>query len=202
MVGQTLTVKGRPYRYYRCRHAYDRNTGHDCSARYVRADTLEDAVWREVKRVLTEPATVLRELWRADGHHADSEEMSRLEREIASLREREKRLVRLYTYGEVDEEVIREEGAALRRQLDVLEERRRTLDRQPVHHGERPNPETLERVCAAVAEWIDRAASEEDQTLALEALQLAVGATRETATLTGVLPTEPPQFITIERTSA
>jgi hypothetical protein len=57
------------------------------------------------------------------------------------------------------------------------------------------------KVDDAVAEWIDRA-GEEDQTLALEALQLAVRATRETATVTGVLPVEPPQFITIERTSA
>ncbi len=201
MVGQTLTVKGQSYRYYRCRHAYDRNTGRDCSARYVPADALEAAVWREVKQVLADPAVVLRELQRDAELNTDTEEVSRLVQEIESLRDREKRLVRLYTYGEVDEEVIREEGANLRRQLGVLEERRRSLDQRPVDYGERLNPEVLERVCAAVAEWLDRA-GEEDRTLVLEALQLSVGATKDTARVTGVLPVEPPQFITIERTWA
>ena len=62
MVGQTLTVKERPYRYYRCRHAYTTSTGHSCTARYVRGDNLEGVVWREVTRVLTNPSTVLQEL--------------------------------------------------------------------------------------------------------------------------------------------
>lgn len=201
MVGQTLTVKGRPYRYYRCRHAYDRNTGRQCSARYVRADALETAVWAEVKRVLTDPDIVLREMQRATNRHPDGEEVSCLEQEIATLREREKRLVRLYTYGEVGEDIIREEGASLRRQLGVLEQRLSQVNGPPVDYGERVSPEMLERACAAVAQWLDLA-GEEDRTLALEALQLAVTATKDSATVTGELPVEPPSFITIERTWA
>ena len=64
MVGQTLASKGKPYRYYRCRHVYDKNTGHECSARYIRCERLEDAVWKEVERVLANPDVVLLELQR------------------------------------------------------------------------------------------------------------------------------------------
>ena len=95
MVGQTLTVKGRSYRYYRCRHAYDRNTGRDCSARYVPADRLESSIWRKVKQVLTDPVIVLRELQGIGDQQVDPEDVARVEREIASLIERERRLVRL-----------------------------------------------------------------------------------------------------------
>jgi site-specific DNA recombinase len=201
MVGQTLTVKGRPYRYYRCRHAYDRNTGHECSARYVRADALETAVWREVKRVLTEPDIVLRELRRATNGHRNGDEASSLEQEIASLKEREKRLVRLYTYGELGEDIIREEGASIRRQVEVLEERLNHLSQPPVDYDGCVSVEALERVCAAVAQWLDRA-NEEERTMALEALQLAVVATKNSATVTGELPVEAPEFITIAQTWA
>jgi len=115
MVGQTLTVKGRLYRYYRCRQAYDRNTGRNCSARYVSADKLETGIWREVERILTEPRVVLGELERGWDQEVDADEVTRLRSEHASAAEREKRLVRLYAYGEINEEMVREEAEDLRR---------------------------------------------------------------------------------------
>jgi site-specific DNA recombinase len=87
-VGQTLTVKGQPYRYYRCRHVYDANTSRQCAARYVRGPELEGAVWREVRRVLTDPGIVLRELRYQADELEDSDETARLEAEIGKLQER------------------------------------------------------------------------------------------------------------------
>ncbi len=58
----------------------------------------------------------------------------------------------------------------------------------------------LERACALVAEWLERAGTE-DRMLALESLQVAVITTRETVSLTGLLPVEPPSFITDEQSS-
>ena len=124
MVGQTLTVKGKPYRYYRCRHVYDKNTGRECSARYVRADNLEAATWAEVKRALTRPEVVLRELVNQSAREVDAGEVARLEGEIATLVEQEKRLVRLYTFGDVGEEAIREQAADLSRRRTLVQERR------------------------------------------------------------------------------
>jgi site-specific DNA recombinase len=118
MVGQTLKVKGKPYPYYRCRFAYDKLSGQRCAGRYVRALDLEDGIWQEVTEVLSRPSVVYGEYEQArttgqqDTH---SEERERMEREVTSLKDREKRLVRLYTFGEIDDDTVRSEGHELRR---------------------------------------------------------------------------------------
>jgi hypothetical protein len=48
--------------------------------------------------------------------------------------------------------------------------------------------------------WLENADTER-RMMALEALQVAVTATREEAEVTGVLPVEPPVFITEEQSS-
>ena len=114
MVGQTMTSKGQEYRYYGCRHIYDRTTGHDCSARYVRGDALEAGIWQEIRRVLSSPEIVLQELQRPGEDAPDPTVITTLERALTSLDQREKRLIRLYSFGEVDEGFIREETVKLR----------------------------------------------------------------------------------------
>ena len=113
MVGRTLAAKGKPYRYHRCRHVYDKNTGQSCSARYIRCERLEDAVWKEVKRVLTNPDVILHELQRQSKVKVDASEVERLESVLTGLKERETRLVHLYTLGEVREETLRNESAGI-----------------------------------------------------------------------------------------
>ena len=58
----------------------------------------------------------------------------------------------------------------------------------------------LRRVCAGVANWVDQA-DDKDRRLALEALQVSISATKEAATMSGVLPTDTPGFITDEQSS-
>jgi hypothetical protein len=58
----------------------------------------------------------------------------------------------------------------------------------------------LERACALVRDWLENADTER-RMMALEALQVAVTATREAATVSGVLPIEPLPFITQEQSS-
>jgi site-specific DNA recombinase len=55
MVGHTLISKQRSFTYYICRHAFSKHTKSNCTARYVRAGVLEEAIWQEVRRVLSEP---------------------------------------------------------------------------------------------------------------------------------------------------
>jgi hypothetical protein len=198
MVGQTLTSKGTPYQYYRCRHVYDKNTSRTCSARYVRGERLEAAVWREVTRVLTDPALVLHEIERSQHAQGNVEEAARLEREVAALRAREQRLLRVYSLGTVDEELVQEELASIHSQHRVLEERLAAV-RPPLRAVSSSDTALVEQACAVVADWLSRA-GEEDRMFALEALQVAVVATREQATLSGVLPVDVPPFITIELT--
>ena len=200
MVGQTISVPGRPYRYYRCRHIYDKNTSRSCSARFVPADELEAGIWREVKKVLASPAVVFQELEQRSKPETDGEEVARLEQELSALTERERRLARLYTYGEVDENVIREEGTHLQRQRILLQERLGSLRGSAAVTIQQVDPEGLAKTCAAVADWLD-GAGERDRTLVLEALQVAVTGTRESTTVTGVLPVDSPPFLTGKRSS-
>ena len=104
MVGQTLSSKGRTYTYYRCRHAYDKNTGYTCPGRYIRSDDLEAGVWNEVTRVLTHPEIVLNEIERVASESVDQSEVDESNRALAHLDEREKRLTHLYTLGQVNDE--------------------------------------------------------------------------------------------------
>ncbi len=193
MIGQTMKVKGAEYTYYACRHAYNKHVREQCSARYVRGDALEAGIWKEVRRVLADPSTVLHELERRDRPEFDPDEVERVEGEIKSLKDREARLVRLYSFGEVDEQPVREEGANLRRQRTLLEERLSTLRGSAAPIAGQVDARALSRACAAVANWLDRAGPAE-RLQALEALQVAIVATREAATVRGVLPVEPPSF--------
>ena len=201
MVGQTLKIKEKPYPYYRCRHAYDRRNGKHCETRYVRAVDLERAIWREVTAVLSRPSMVRDELERARAANQQpdhAEERARLEQEIASLKDREKRLVRLYTFGEINDETVRDEGADLRRRREVLEERLTALAPTVIPAARPIDRDMLDRACAAVADWLGQAGPEQ-RMMALEALHVAVTTTREVATVAGVLPVDPPSFITDEQ---
>ena len=150
-----MAAKGKPYRYYRCRHVYDKNTGHSCPARYIRCDRLEDAVWREVERVLTKPEVILHELQRQSKKKVDASEVGRLERALADLKERESRQVHLYTLGEVREEILRNESAGIMSQRMVLEERLGSLRRQALPLVGDLDPGRLNSICAAVASLVN-----------------------------------------------
>ena len=56
------------------------------------------------------------------------------------------------------------------------------------------DPEQLNSICAAVAEWLN-CAGESEKALVLEALQIGVTATDEPTRISGVLPTELPSFL-------
>ena len=118
-----MTTKGRPYRYYRCHHVYDKNTSRTCTARYVRGDKLESAVWEEVGRVLADPAVVLQELENQAGLQTDVEQIGHLEGEIKALGEREERLVKLYTLGTISEQTVQKQLEEISRERTALNQR-------------------------------------------------------------------------------
>lgn len=99
MIGQTLTSKGKPDRYYRCRHSYVKNSGRQCEARFVSAEQMEAHLWDAVRAVLSEPSRVL-----ADGArlacpppvaHDDGSRAA-----LTKLQDRERRLVHLLAVGD------------------------------------------------------------------------------------------------------
>ena len=198
MVGQTLTTKGRPYRYYRCHHVYDKNTSRTCTARYVRGDKLESAVWEEVGRVLADPAVVLQELENQAGLETDVDQISHLEGEIKALSEREDRLVKLYSLGTIGEQTVQKQLEEISRERTALNQRLSTIQRPVGYDTRHVDQDFLKRVCLAVARWLEQADGVEKR-MALEALQVSVEATAKSATLTGILPLNPPEFIKDEQ---
>jgi hypothetical protein len=193
MVGQTLRKQPYQYRYYRCRHVYDRNTGRDCTGRYVRAEVLEEHLWREIKRVLATPDLVLQEQRAAAVRGDDPASREEAESVLASLRQREERLVRLFGYGEVDEATIRAELTEVRRQQGLAANRLDAV-RPLVSQASELDEGALRTACATVAKRLDDAGPEERERV-LEALQVTVTATREEGTVEGVLPIEAPDFL-------
>ena len=200
MVGQTLTVSTKPYRYYRCRHVYDKNTSRTCTARYVDGGRLEEAVWAEMKRVLTNPDIVLQELKRVASEDTHDDHGEQLEQALADLALQEKRLVDLYTVGGITAAAVREKSDDLSKRRKVLEAQVASVQVTARANFEDVDLDGLQRVCAGVADWVDQA-DDKDRRLALEALQVSISATKGAATMSGVLPTDTPGFITDEQSS-
>lgn len=194
MVGQTLRSKGKPYHYYRCRHVYARVSGRQCAGKYVPAGLLEAGVWSTICEVLTAPEIVVMERRRAAEAQVDRGAIQRLELEVAELRKRDERLVRMFSFEEADEATIRGELREVRQQRDTLVAELKSLKHVSIHPSQEIDGDALRDVCASVAQHLDTA-DEHRHAQVLEALQIAVSATRTEAIVEGVLPIEPPDFL-------
>ena len=192
MVGQTLSPNGKRYAYYRCRHAYTKSTSRACTARYIPAEALEQEIRDEVRKVLTAPEVILQELKQPDDSADAREAIQRLESEMATLKKREERLVRLFGYDEVDSTVVRAELREAQRQREVLSAELETLARPASAIAAGVDEDGLREVCASIAARLDGAEPEQYERV-MEAVQLSVSATRDEVTVEGLLPTEPPE---------
>jgi hypothetical protein len=134
---------------------------------------------------------VLRELEQRRAATGEPDEAGRIEKQLAVLAEREKRLVRLYTYGEIDESLFGKEFSDLKRQRTALKQRLADAEPSAPILPRDLTENELAQACAAVGEWLDQA-DESERGLALEALQISVEAIPGQATVRGVLPSEPP----------
>jgi site-specific DNA recombinase len=186
MVGQTMVNRGRTYHYYACRIAFDRRLGRTCAGRNVRADRLEPAVWREIRAKLSSPEIILQELRRGQPE-PDREEVGRTERRVGEIVEQERRLIKALASGRIDEQLVTDELDDLKRQRLTLEERLRTLRPRVDLRSAVDDADLFVRACRAVSDFLDGAGPEE-RTLALEALQIAIRATQDEATVHGVVP--------------
>ena len=93
---------------------------------------------------------------------------------------------------------VRYESMSLVSEKRVNVEQPSSLDTGRTPRLERLNQMRLEHICKGIADWLDRA-GESERELALDALQVTVEATRNKATVSGVLPVDHHQFITNEQ---
>ena len=127
-------------------------------------------------------------------------ELELLEKRLASVAERERRLVKLFSFGEVDEDLVRREISDIRRERGLLEDRLGWLRGTPALAPGAVDEQALTLACGAVDGWLENA-DEARRQLALEALQVAVTATREEASVSGVIPLETSEFFISQRAS-
>lgn len=120
------------WRYYRCcgtdRSRFDGQLR--CTARLVAAEPLEAAVWREVCRLLEDPAHVLTEYQRRlDAVQANprQHELDMAERQIGKLRRALDRLIDGYAEGFIAREEFGPRITALRQRIITLEAEAVTL---------------------------------------------------------------------------
>lgn len=185
------------YRYYHCRGTYPTAArGKICNAPYIQADNLEDTVWEKVKEVLENPQLILAELQhQVEEQHSQVDEELSLDKEIAKLKRRinnydseEKRLIKLFRYGEIDENRILDELNQLKKDRKAEEEKLAqcagTKERLAnLVEAEIKLNEYCERVRQNLAEC-----SLELKRLALDALDIQVTVTPERVDIKGVIP--------------
>ena len=111
MVGCTSN-NGR-YTYYRCNRVYLSKKDERCKSRQVRTDALEPAVREKLSELLADPAMVvaMAEALRLDT--GNGRRLDEIERELGKLRDSERRLVDLYTDGQMEKTLLDEKSAEL-----------------------------------------------------------------------------------------
>src|SRR3954462_7418109 len=125
--------KQRAYAYYRCcgSDAYRFGGQRVCSNAQVRTDRLDRAVWREVERLLRDPARIAAEYERrldeARRRGSGGPELGDVETQVAKLRRATARLIDGYADGLIDKAEFEPRITGLRQRIAGWEERAASL---------------------------------------------------------------------------
>ena len=155
----------------------------------MRADQLEDQVWKSVVKTLEQPDLIVAEIKRRQGDaSAVDREIERVKKAMARLDDQERRLVKLYTFAEIDDSLLKKESAQLKKQRADLDSEILKLEKQ------KRQTESLDKVsdqvreyCAKVIMKLDNF-SFEDKRLALKALQIRIVVGKTGVKLFGLIP--------------
>jgi site-specific DNA recombinase len=163
-----------------------------CPSRYINAAEADRLVWDEVCRVLKEPEVVLWELQRRQddlgARQRCQRELERVEKQLSSLGKEQQRLVRLYRYGEIDDEYIERELQRLARERDRLTSEKKALEERLAERAVTPDDiQAVREFCQRVAQNLGSLSLEEKR-LALEALQVSITVEPDKLVLDGALP--------------
>ena len=214
VVGACLSRK---HRYYHCRSTSPTAVkGKTCNARYIRADYIEEAVWRNIREVLENPEAIVAEIKRqADEQSKQSlqesysnKEIARLERKIRNYEKQERQLISLLGHSEVTKDYVLDEINRLKNECQTdeaeLQRIKETKDRL-LHIADAEIK--LNEFCQRVRQNLDNATIQ-DKRLALEALDIRVTASNQSIDIKGIIPVEFPTLpsstdvTTIAQTSA
>jgi site-specific DNA recombinase len=187
------------FRYYHCRGTYPTTTRVKvCSARYIRADYLEDAAWQSIRKVLENPQVVMsgvKEQLETEQKSATqsmslSQEIQKLKRKIKSYDSQEKRLVKLFRYGEINQDSILDELNQLKKERETDKQKLEDYTRTKEHLENLELAEMmLAEYCQRLRHDLDNATCQEKKEI-LEMFDIKVTATPERIDIQGVIPLE------------
>jgi len=205
MVGHA--VNRAQYHYYRCSNGSSGPGETRCPSRYIRVGRIEEAVRAALSDLLASPERLLDEASRAAAAKPVIDQgLAQILRELEEIEARQRRLVHLFTRGELPENMLSAESKSLAERRAALEAQRsaaesvEVMPRIDVARIRRELPVAL----LAIRTWI-QSAGEDDFDLLLRAVDVQIMASGNQIEMHGSVPliAEMPQsFATIERTSA
>ena len=179
------------YRRYHCSGSLRIVSPIRCDNRTYLADYLEETVWQQVEKILSQPELVLAELQERERKAKESTFLeSRLERKKAELGKKEKEKSRVWKAFEItgDEKKFRHDIATLGGEIKALEEEASQLERR-IEEREQSHISIngIKQACELIKTNLGGLGFEEKR-LALEALQIKVWIDGESITIEGVIP--------------
>jgi site-specific DNA recombinase len=124
---QATTRQGRTHHYYRCggTDASRRTHGQVCTNRPARLDELDELVWREVLRLMEDPALIQAEIDRRlqslRNAHPASQRREGLERELTRARRGLERMIEAYQEQLITLDELRQRSPSLRKRETTLQ---------------------------------------------------------------------------------
>jgi hypothetical protein len=178
-----------------------------CWEAYIKADWLEQVVWNAVSEAIKNPEVIIAALKeQIEGQREDLDkdteldtEMKKLSRKIKAYDSEQKRLVKLFRLGVINENAILDELNQVKVDRKADQERLAELEKSRKTLADLQQAEIkLNEFCEAIQQQID-CSSYETKRLALDALDVKVYATRDNVNIQGIIPVD---SVTIAQTSA
>ena len=114
-------------RYYRCT-AVDKIAPHRCDAPKLKAEELENLVFKDLKRILANPQLLEAKLLEAAREDRDLDsELASVEQQLRTIRLKEAKLLDQHLNEFITESVLQQSGKALKSEREALEQSRQSI---------------------------------------------------------------------------
>ena len=162
---------------------------------------MESIVWDKVNQVLNHPEIIIKELRKqSEGSKGDlSTEFIQLKAEIKRCQDLEARLVKLYMYGEIDDENIRVQSGPIKLLRERYQDELQELMEVQAQNIEAETAEReIESYCKKIKENLT-SLDHDGKRSAFAVLNVSAVATHDQVVVKGIVPSD---ITTIEQTSA
>lgn len=168
-----------------------------CYEKAVRADILDKLVWEEVSTLLTSPLLLKKQVDRWTNKQqtyspATQFNTEAIETKLIKLKEEEKRYLKAYGEGLIDETLFKEQMSAVRAEIRSLES---TIEETNKITHPKNTPiklPDLEALCGKMKSWLTQVSPDDKQYILRQVIQ-NITATQQEATVIGKVPLEIPE---------